>query len=211
MLSQRSPETPNINWYSKKTTLFSPDMSRLPKRHGLPSQAAGIIEEMITTGELQNFIPGERTLAERLQIGRDTLRASLQILEQKRVISEPQHGRRRSILNQSPSPTRTSSKRVGFLSPKKLLQLPPQLLAEFDTLRELLQKQFYELELVSPGIFHLQNPFAKLEKPDQGPRSRRLDALPMQSQDTGMVSQKKNPHPRPGFQPRLRRSPLHRR
>lgn len=138
-------------------------MSRLPMRHGLPSQAAGIIEEMIITGELRNFIPGERTLAEKLQIGRDTLRASLQILEQKKVISEPQHGRRRSILNQSPSPTRTSSKRVGFLSPKKLIQLPPQLLAEFDTLRELLQKQFYELELVSPGIFHLQNPFAKLE------------------------------------------------
>jgi DNA-binding LacI/PurR family transcriptional regulator len=138
-------------------------MPRLPKRQHLSLQAAGIIEEMITTGELRDLIPGERTLAEKLQIGRDTLRASLEILEQKKVISKRQHGKRRSILKQSSTPTRASTRRVAFLSPKNLLQLPPKLLAEFDTLRELLQKQSYELELVSPGVFHLQNPSEKLK------------------------------------------------
>ena len=138
-------------------------MPRLPQRQALPAQAASIIEEMITHGELRDLIPGERTLAVKLQIGRDTLRAALEILEKKNVISERQHGKRRSILNPSPFPRHTSTKRVAFLSPKKLLQFPPQLLAEFDTLRELLQKRAYELELVSPGIFHLQNPSARLK------------------------------------------------
>ena len=103
-------------------------MPRLPRRHALPSQAAGIIEEMIASSELHDLIPGERTLAAKLQIGRNTLRAALEILEKKNIISKRQHGKRRSILNQSPAPTRASTRRVAFLSPKTLLQLPPQLL-----------------------------------------------------------------------------------
>lgn len=139
-------------------------MSRLPQRQALPIQAAGIIEEMISSGEVRDLLPGERTLASELQIGRDTLRAALDILESKGVISSRQHGKRRSVLDTPKSKPRANTKRVAFLSPKKLLEFPPQLLAEFDTLRELLQKQSYSLELVTPGIFHLQNPQSKLEK-----------------------------------------------
>jgi len=139
-------------------------MPRIPQRQNLAIQAAEIIEEMIMNGGYKNYLPGERTLAKKLQIGRDTLRSALDIVEKKKLISKRQQGQRRSIYAEPAPLTRHATKRVGFLSPKKLLQLPPQLLAEFDTLRELLQQQAYELELVSPGIFQLQNPDSKLAK-----------------------------------------------
>ena len=139
-------------------------MPRLPQRHALPGQAAEIIQEMITNGELRDLIPGERTLAAKLQIGRDTLRAALEILEANEVISKREHGKRRKILQQGSGSPRTRTKQIAFLSPKELLHLPPKLMAEFDTLRELLQRSGYELELVCPGIFHLQNPATKLGK-----------------------------------------------
>ncbi|MGB0144769.1 MAG: substrate-binding domain-containing protein [Akkermansiaceae bacterium] len=139
-------------------------MPRLPKRQALPGQAAEIIQEMIVSGELRDLIPGERTLAAKLQIGRDTLRAALEILEANGTISKREHGKRRQILQQSSDSPPSRTKHIAFLSPKELLHLPPKLMAEFDTLRELLQRSGYELELVSPGIFHLQNPATKLKK-----------------------------------------------
>ena len=139
-------------------------MPRLPQRHALPGQTAEIIQEMIAAGELRTLIPGERSLAARLQIGRDTLRAALEILEGDGIISKREHGKRRRILTEEKHPARTQTRQIAFLSPKQLLQLPPKLLAEFDTLRQLLQRSNYELELVCPGLFHLKNPASKLEK-----------------------------------------------
>ena len=137
-------------------------MSRIPHRQPLPTQAAEIIQEMISSSELQNLLPGERTLASQLQIGRDTLRAALNILENKGVISARSHGKRRRILKEATEETSTV-KRIAFLSPKKLIQFPPWMMVEFDILRELLNQRGFELQLVSPAIFHLKNPTRKLE------------------------------------------------
>lgn len=62
-------------------------MQRTPHRQSLPIQAAKIILEMISSGDLHDILPGERRLADQLQIGRDTLRGALQILESENVIS----------------------------------------------------------------------------------------------------------------------------
>lgn len=120
---------------------------------------------MIGTGEIHGLLPGERTLAAKLQIGRDTLRAALEILEAGGWISAREHGKRRQILK-APGAfnKKTATHRVAFLSPKPLQQLTPWMLIEFDTMRELLNRQGYELELTSPGLFHLRNPVRKLEK-----------------------------------------------
>ncbi len=140
-------------------------MPRLPHRQDLPTQAATIIKEMIDGGEFRDLLPGERTLAAQLQIGRDTLRVALDILESECWITPRQHGKRRGIskpglrLDQ-----REKSKRIAFLSPKSLREFPPWLLIEFDLVRGLLNRRGYELELVSPGLFHLRNPARKLEK-----------------------------------------------
>lgn len=140
-------------------------MSRLPQRQDLPTQAATIIQEMIVEGSLPKLLPGERTLAEKLQIGRDTLRAALDILEADGWITPREHGKRRRILKAgSRIRQREETKRIAFLSPKSLQELPPWLLIEFDIVRGLLNRRGYELELISPGLFHLRNPARKLEK-----------------------------------------------
>ena len=140
-------------------------MSRLPHRQDLPTQAATIIKEMIVGGEFHALLPGERTLADKLQIGRDTLRLSLEILESEGWITPRQHGKRRGISKPGLRvDQRKKSNRIAFLSPKSLREFPPWLLIEFDLVRGLLNRRGYELELVSPGLFHLRNPARKLEK-----------------------------------------------
>ena len=94
-----------------------------PQRLGLPAQAAEIIKEMIENRELQHLLPGERTLAANLQIGRDTLRAALDALEAEQWIAPREHGKRRKILRSSgasPTGRPAATKRVALLSPKRL-------------------------------------------------------------------------------------------
>ncbi|MEJ6580032.1 MAG: substrate-binding domain-containing protein [Akkermansiaceae bacterium] len=137
-------------------------MPRIPNRQSLPSQAAQVIQEMISSGDLHGLLPGERTLASQLQIGRDTLRAALIILEASGIISANEHGKRRRILSTARK-CRTATKCIAFLSPKNLTQLPPWMLVEFDSLRDLLHQRGYRLQLLTPGLFHLKNPARKLE------------------------------------------------
>lgn len=134
----------------------------MPHRQTLPLQAAEIVLEMISAGDIQDLLPGERKLASQLQIGRDTLRSALLILESDGVISPREHGKRRKILTTA-ARAATATYRIAYLSPKRLTQLPPWMMVEFDTLREFLHKQDYQLQLVSPGLFHLKNPTRKLE------------------------------------------------
>ncbi len=137
-------------------------MKRIPHRQSLPVQAAEIILEMISSGDLHDTLPGERRLAEQLQIGRDTLRGALHILENDKVISAREHGKRRNILSPA-TRQHKMTKRIALMSPKSLVQFPPLTLVEFDILRELLNQRGYELQLVSPGLFNLKNPRRKLE------------------------------------------------
>lgn len=136
-------------------------MSRIPSRQSLPAQAAQIIQEMISDGDLHDLLPGERTLASQLQIGRDTLRAALGLLEAEAIISPKEHGKRRRILTPA-GKTKTATQNIAFLSPKSLAQLPPWMLVEFDSLRDLLSQRGYRLQLITPGLFHLKNPARKL-------------------------------------------------
>lgn len=139
-------------------------MSRLPQRQSLPAQTADIIIEMIASAELADTLPGERSLAARLQIGRDTLRSALEILETQGYISARKHGVKRAIIKSPKITSRPITKRVAFLSPKKIHELPPWMLVEVDTLRELLHSRGYHFELITPGIFHLKNPARQLDK-----------------------------------------------
>lgn len=140
-------------------------MSELPKRQSLPKQAAEHIFRKIKAGEYAKQLPGERNLAERLQIGRDTLRSALEILEKQKVVSPRQHGKQRQILYQTDKKLKTkASKRIAFLSPKTLRQLSPLTLLELDNLRVLLHSNGYELDLLSPAIFQLKDPSRRLSE-----------------------------------------------
>ena len=55
-------------------------MIRLPKRNSLVSETATTIKQWIASGVLNDVLPGEMELKERLRVGRDTVRLALQAL-----------------------------------------------------------------------------------------------------------------------------------
>jgi len=138
---------------------------QLPQRTSLATEAAKVIIKMIESGEIKKQLPGERTMAERLQIGRDTLRGALKQLESTGWISGSQHGKRRKILKQviRQADDQKATKRIGMLSPKRIEDMPPTMLTELDNLRDMLSKRGYTLDVHSPGIFHMQRPEARLK------------------------------------------------
>lgn len=137
---------------------------KLPQRRPLATEAVKVIQEMIESGELQQRLPGERALSERLQIGRDTLRAALVELQHQGWISVGSHGKHRQILkNPSKKKETQRSKRIGFLSPKRLELLPPTMLLELDHVREILARMNISLELHSPAVFTSGSPGSKLQ------------------------------------------------
>lgn len=122
---------------------------------------------MIRSGKLRQKLPGERELAARLHVGRDTLRAALAALEKEGWISEGTHGRRREVLKINPdqgepAPAAARTGRIGFLSPRRLEQLTPTMLLELDQVREMLAVKGQSLELHAPAIFNLKRPGSRL-------------------------------------------------
>jgi LacI family transcriptional regulator len=137
---------------------------KLPERTSLTTETVKVLCSMISAGELKQRLPGERDLATRLQIGRDTLRAALVELEKLGWISVGEHGKRRKILKKPKGgglAKRTG--RIGFLSPKRLQDLTPAMLLEVDHLREILARQDVSLEVHSPSISSLQRPGSRLK------------------------------------------------
>lgn len=150
-----------LGLHSKPVHLLS--MSELPQRLPLSSQAAKLISRKIREGEFTGQLPGERSLAASLQIGRDTMRAALDILESQKIIGPRQQGKRRKILRVSQEKPKIAH-RIAFISPKNLRQLSPLMLLELDQLRVLLHSSGLELDIISPAIFTVKNPASRLEK-----------------------------------------------
>ncbi|NWK54753.1 substrate-binding domain-containing protein [Verrucomicrobiaceae bacterium N1E253] len=138
---------------------------KLPQRRSLTAETAEVIREMIRSGEIKQKLPGERDLAARLQIGRDTLRTALAELEKTGWLSVGEHGKRRQILKKASSKqAEHRSRRVGFLSPKRLEDLPPTMLLEIDHMREMLARKEFSLEFHTPAIFSLKRPGSRLKE-----------------------------------------------
>lgn len=140
---------------------------QLPQRRSLSVETKAVIQSMIDSGQLKYKLPGERELAARLYVGRDTLRAALSSLEREGWISAASNGRRREILEKVPASGRVSraearTGRIGFLSPRRVEQLPPPTLLELDHVREMLAARGMVLEVHSPSIFDLQRPGSRL-------------------------------------------------
>ena len=138
---------------------------KLPQRQSLAAETERVIRAMIYSGEIKQKLPGERDFAARLQVGRDTLRAALVELEKAGWISQGCHGKRRSILKaQGDRGAEVNRRRIGFLSPKRLEELTPNMLLEIDQVREMLARKDISLEMHSPSIFSLKRPGARLQE-----------------------------------------------
>jgi DNA-binding GntR family transcriptional regulator len=66
----------------------------VPFRHSLIDETASVLRRRIAAGEWSRLIPGKIELAGLLQVGRNTLRSALGILESEGLLSKVPGGRR---------------------------------------------------------------------------------------------------------------------
>jgi DNA-binding LacI/PurR family transcriptional regulator len=140
------------------------DKARMPARVNLVVECARVIRLRIVEGEWQGILPGERSLAENLEVGRDTVRLALQLLEREKVLSPARAGSKRSIripANQHPV-SKSVNLRIGILSPRRLEQLSQPMLLEVDHLRRALTGKGDSLELFAPAWYEQKNPAKRL-------------------------------------------------
>lgn len=104
----------------------------------LPHQVAVRIEREIGTRTWVGWLPGERTVAESLQVSRKTVRKAIAILKREGRIRTV-HGHGHEIVSrQRPPPKAHAEPTVGLIVPESLEQLRPFTALWVDALRALL-------------------------------------------------------------------------
>lgn len=145
-----------------------PDMrsTPMPVRGNLVEECVRVIRLRLGEGEWSGGLPGERTLAQILEVGRDTVRLALQRLEYEKVLSPTQAGSKRTVLiaPDRMSESRVEALRIGILSPRRLEQLPQPTLFEVDHLRRALAQKGGSLDLFSPSWFEQKDPAKHLAR-----------------------------------------------
>lgn len=123
------------------------------------AQTADILRQRILSGEWEALLPTEVQLKDRMQVGRNTVRAALAVLTKEGLISEGQSGSRREILkreNKGQSDSKT--KVVAFLAPVSLEQALSRVIFIVDGLRSHLAEMDYRLEVHTSQAFTLDHP-----------------------------------------------------
>lgn len=138
----------------------------MPIRGNLVEECARVIRLRLGEGEWSSGLPGERTLAQLLEVGRDTVRLALQRLEYEKVLGPTQAGTKRTVLVVPDRSTarRAVALRIGILSPRRLEQLQQPTLFEVDHLRRALAEIGGTLDLFSPSWFEQKDPTRHLAR-----------------------------------------------
>lgn len=138
----------------------------MPIRGNLVEECVRVIRLRLEEGEWSGGLPGERTLAQILEVGRDTVRLALQRLEYEGVLGPTQAGSKRTVLIVPDRSTRSRQEalRIGILSPRRLEQLPQPTLFEVDHLRRALAEKGGDLKLFSPSWFEQKDPTKHLAR-----------------------------------------------
>jgi LacI family transcriptional regulator len=130
----------------------------------LGKQVAATLAERIGRGDFGDSLPGERWLADSLQVSRRTVRAALGLLRREKII-ETLPGQETRVLRR---PLGASGPRhmraIGLLLPAPVDQLEPYSTASFDLLRGLLVESGYRLETHAGPKFFSRRPGAALAK-----------------------------------------------
>ncbi|MBL9213884.1 MAG: GntR family transcriptional regulator [Opitutaceae bacterium] len=145
---------------------------RLPKRPSLVTETAEVLREGIAAGEWPARLPGERTLCERLQVSRTTLREALQLLERRQLISAGAGRPRRVRRRAAPAP-HAPSREIGLLSLLPVAQQTPQTIYHLHELREQLQTAGFRLRIFSDRRLARPHPSKFLQALVEG---NRIDA-----------------------------------
>ena len=145
-------------------------MQEIPQRVSLVLQTEKILLRSIGRGTWKFTLPGERTLAQKLQVSRGTLRAALQRLERRNLIRVHQ-GRPYEIVRKArPPPGQPAISRVILLTPDRTWRLAPFVIVYMDDLRGRLQRLGVQLEFHhSPRFFSADCARALSKLVDQNP------------------------------------------
>ena len=119
-------------------------------------QVQEVLREHIKAGEWGKFLPSERSLAERMNVGRTTLRQALAGLEKEGLIEHSRQGQRRKILARAPVSPPQRVRRVVLLSPYEPRRLSSFILREVDILRKLFNESQIRLDALSSKAFNVQ-------------------------------------------------------
>ncbi len=135
----------------------------MPSRGSLVAECVRVMQLRIASGEWQRMLPGERRLADTLQVGRDTIRLALQQLERDGVLAAADPGARRRILTAERKKTVGLPLKIGMLAHRRLEQLPQPMLLEIDRIRDALADKGGSLEVFAPAWYDQRNPAKRLE------------------------------------------------
>jgi len=139
------------------------EMNLIPQRTSLSNEVVKVIRDGLTSGVWSEWLPGERSLCERLHVSRPTVRAALSELRREGLI-DVVHGRRSRILRQeSTGQKRAPSKVVCLLSPVPLHSLRPFVMFLVDETREFLAEAGYRLEVETSPRYYTRRPQKALE------------------------------------------------
>lgn len=140
------------------------DDSLLPRRNSLVNECVRVMNSRIAAGEWVDVLPGERRLAELLNVGRDTIRLSLAELTVAGVIGTGEAGRHRRLTAERGGGNKPhrDTWRIGMLSPFRLERMSQSILAEVDQVRSLLAQRGGVLEVLAPPWYDSPKPQRKL-------------------------------------------------
>jgi DNA-binding LacI/PurR family transcriptional regulator len=137
----------------------------MPSRGNLVAECVRVMRLRIASGEWNQLLPGERRLAETLQVGRDTIRLAVLQLEREGVLAAAGAGSRRRIMaaTEAAAVPRSRPLRIGLLAHQRLEKLPQPMLLEIDRIRDALADKDGSLQVIAPSWYEQRNPVKRLE------------------------------------------------
>lgn len=141
---------------------MSKSPSHLPRRASLPTEVAAFLRERLLRGDWSQRLPGELDLAHELQVGRNTIRAALAVLEKEGLLRTAT-GRRRELMTPVKQVRPKLEKVAVMLMPLPWHTLPPSTLLWMDALRSRLQGAGWQLQMLVDTAAFRRAPAAALE------------------------------------------------
>jgi DNA-binding LacI/PurR family transcriptional regulator len=136
--------------------------THLPRRSSLPVEVVRCLRERLTRGDWVRLLPGELELARELQVGRNTIRAALAVLEKDGLICTTS-GKRREVLGKIKRARKPLVKVAVVLLPAPWQTLPSATLLLMDALRSRLHGAGWQMQMVVEAAAFRRTPSAALE------------------------------------------------
>lgn len=138
--------------------------SILPHRCSLIVETVESLRKGIHTGVWKDFLPGERSLSDQLQVGRTTLRKAMRELEEEGLLEVSQGKRRRIVLKKKGASRILSQQVVGVISPVPLTAMNASNLLVLDVLRTTLERAGFAMEIHYERACYSSHPSRALRK-----------------------------------------------